>query len=483
MAGDQALPIGSSRNCWAKTGDRVPDGFSASPTTASVKPMEPSRRSGWLRRWLVCLNAGLLLVAGALAGGAGTHALFLAALVPLAFVPFSLARLRLYRSIEPALERLGGGAALAVVAAGIALDAVMIAQLLTARSSAAVPVVRAPGISWVGPVWFSAHALLSVGYGAVGLARACGRLLRRVRRLLPGAVEEDVSLERRRFLRQFGVAGAALPFAVSLSGIGLSYDFRVEEKEIELPHWPAALDGLRVAHLSDIHVGGDMNHERLRRVAALTMAHRPDLVLHTGDFLTHRRGDFDAPLYEALAAIRAPLGQWACFGNHDFDDPGRLERRLSEVGVVVLRNALRTIAARGHALEIAGIDFLFRRSNRAALYARIVDAWGPRGGAPRLLLNHDPRGFADLPQSCADLVLSGHTHGGHIGIQLGSSHAVTVVGLAGIPDQGVFRRGDMRLFVTRCIGFYGYPMRIGIPPEIAILTLRTPRPRDARSRA
>ena len=444
--------------------------------------MEPSRLSGWLRRWLVCLNSGLLLVAVALARGIGSHALFLAALVPLAFVPFSYARLRLQRSIEPALDRLGGAVALAVIAAGIGLDVVMIAQLLTARSAAAVRILRAPGISWAGPVWFSAHALLCVGYGGIGLAGACGRLLRRVRRLLPGAIETDISLERRQFLQQFGVAGAALPFAVSLSGVGLSYDFRVEEKEIELPHWPAALDGLRVAHLSDIHVGGDMNRERLRRVAALTMAHRPDIVLHTGDFLTHRRGDFDAPLYEALATIRAPFGQWACFGNHDFDDPRRLERRLAEAGVVVLRDALRTVSVRGRALEIAGIDFLFGRSNPAALYTRIVGAWGPRG-APRLLLNHDPRGFADLPEGCADLVLSGHTHGGHIGIQLGPSHALTVVGLAGIPDQGIFRRGDMRLFVTRCVGFYGYPMRIGIPPEIALLTLRAPRPRDRRSRA
>ena len=72
-------------------------------------------------------------------------------------------------------------------------------------------------------------------------------------------------------------------------------------------------------------------------------------------------------------------------------------------------------------------------------------------------------------------MLSGHTHGGHIGIQLGPEHAVTVIGLAGIPDQGVFRRGDLRLFVTRGVGFYGYPMRVGIPPEIALLVLRAPR--------
>jgi predicted MPP superfamily phosphohydrolase len=80
-----------------------------------------------------------------------------------------------------------------------------------------------------------------------------------------------------------------------------------------------------------------------------------------------------------------------------------------------------------------------------------------------------------LPEGCADLVLSGHTHGGHVGMQISPTMAVTVVGMLGLPDQGVFSRGDMRMFVTRCVGFYGYPMRVGIPPEISLLVLRAPK--------
>jgi predicted MPP superfamily phosphohydrolase len=267
---------------------------------------------------------------------------------------------------------------------------------------------------------------------------------------------------------------------VSLSNVPLSYDFRVESRQIELPHWPLALDGLRVAHLSDIHVGGKMNRERLLRMAELTNRERPDLVLHTGDFLTHRGGPFDAPLYEALARISAPHGQWACFGNHDFDDPERLARQLAACGVTPLRDRVATIRVSGQPLEIAGLDYRFWRGPRAPSYAGVIRRWGARDGVPRLLLNHDPRVFDELPDDCADLVLSGHTHGGHIGIQLDSSHALTVVAMAGIPDQGIFRRGDLCLYVTRCVGFYGYPMRIGIPPEIAILTLRTPQRGPAR---
>ena len=103
---------------------------------------------------------------------------------------------------------------------------------------------------------------------------------------------------------------------------------------------------------------------------------------------------------------------------------------------------------------------MFARTQHAEIFAHLFATLPARDGAPRILLNHDPRNFFDLPDGAADLVLSGHTHGGHVGVQLGTDHALTVVGLVGIPDQGVFARGDMRLFVTRCVGFYGYPMRV-----------------------
>jgi predicted MPP superfamily phosphohydrolase len=271
------------------------------------------------------------------------------------------------------------------------------------------------------------------------------------------------------------VLGAGAPFFISLSNVKLSYDFRVEERDIFLPHWPRELDGLRIAHLSDIHVGGSMNRRRLLRMAALTNSARPDLVMHTGDFLTHRAGDFDAPLYEALAQIRAPYGQWACLGNHDFNAPERLVHRLDQAGVTVLRDTMVTLSAQGLPLEVGGLDYLFGQREWEARYAQLIHSWLPRTAVPRILLNHDPRTFTTLPPGCADLVLSGHTHGGHVGVQLGRDFALTVVGLMGIPDQGIFRRPDMTLYVTRCVGFYGYPMRLGIPPEIALLTIRTQR--------
>jgi predicted MPP superfamily phosphohydrolase len=433
----------------------------------------------WLWRWLAALNAGLLLVALALGAWMSRRALFLAFLVPVALVPFSYARWRLHRDVARSLHDHPRLLAL-YAAAGVLLDGVLLAQLLTGRSSDAVPVLQGPGVNWTGPVWFSAHALLFLGYAAAGLVRRLhgvgGRAWRRVaRRARAAELSGPASPARREFLQRAGLVGAGVPFYVSLSGVPLSYDLRVEEREIEVPGWPRSLDGLRVVHLSDIHVGGGMTRDRLNRMAELTNACRPDLVAHTGDFLTHRSGDFDLPLYDALATVRARYGQWACLGNHDYDDSSRLVRLLGGAGVVVLQDRLARIDVAGQPLEIAGADFVFARSQQRESYARLVASWPPRSGTPRILLNHDPRAFFDLPDGAADLVLSGHTHGGHVGVQLGRDSALTLVGMVGIPDQGVFARNGMRLFVTRCVGFYGYPIRLGIPPEVALLVLRTPR--------
>jgi predicted MPP superfamily phosphohydrolase len=441
------------------------------------KPLACLTNSSWLHIWQLILNIGIFLSAIVMGLLVTRRAFFLMALIPLAFIPFSYARVRLQALLDQLLRGRPSTIKLLFVLTGlgVACDVVMIAQLLTARAGNLHSFLHGPGISWIGAVWFSAHALLFLGYAIVRPVQWFVRLMSQA--LQPRSADAPDTLaspERRQFLQHVGVVGAGAPFFVSLSSVKLSYDFRVEERELTLPYWPQALDGLRIAHLSDIHVGS-INRKQLLRMAALTDEARPDLVLHTGDFLTHRTGDFDAPLYEALGRIHAPYGQWACLGNHDFDAPERLVQLLDQAGVTVLRNSIATLSVQGQPLEVAGLDYLFGQREWEERYAQLIRSWRPRTAVPRILLNHDPRAFAALPSQCADLVLSGHTHGGHVGVQLGRETALTVVGLLGIPDQGVFRRPDMTLYVTRCVGFYGYPMRLGIPPEIALLTIRAPR--------
>ncbi|MCE2487689.1 MAG: metallophosphoesterase [Desulfurellaceae bacterium] len=434
-----------------------------------------------LRRWQYGLILFLTLGILGMSLFFYRRALFFTVLVPIGFAPFSYARLRLHAALEQALGS-SGGLFRATRWLGLACDIILAAQFLTGRWSDELPLLHAPGVSWVGAIWYSAYLLLFFGYMGLDLWSLGRRGLKRLVQTAEPAADSVVSPQRRRFLRQAGALGVATPFMFSASGVKTSYDLQLEERELVLPHWPRELDGLRVAHLSDIHVGGYMNRRRLLHMADLTNSAKADVILHTGDFLTHRVGDFDIPLYEALARIQAPYGQWACLGNHDFDNPTRLVSLLDQAGVHTLRNALVSLSIDGHKLEVVGLDYFLRMTGSPAeRYAEILRAWQPQ--APRILLNHDPRGFELLPDNCADLVLSGHTHGGHIGIPLGQDTLVSVIGLLGIPDQGIFQRGDMRMFVTRCVGFYGYPMRLGIAPEIALLTLRSPSRPDTEIRA
>lgn len=426
----------------------------------------------WVRLsklWLIGAIGGLAAIAFAAGPWAARSGLAVAAAIILLMWPFAHARLWLSRHFERTLSiPLAVGLLLAAIAAFF--DGVMVAQLLTARARYELPWINGEIAGWIGPVWYSSHAMIFFAIGLIGPLR---RLVRRMRGRRPRPA--PALQGRRDFLRSAGQFGVGLPFAISLSGVETSYDFQVEEHDIELANWPRSLDGLRVAHLSDIHVGGSMDLEKLTRVADLTNAAKVDLVLHTGDFLTHRMPGFDEPLYEALDRIRVRHGQWACLGNHDYDDPHRFVGRLRGCGVEVLRNRLVALEIAGERVEIGGLDFMFYGDGRSGRYADAIGRWGARSGTPRILLCHDPTAFAALPEGCAELVLSGHTHGGHVGVPLGNGRAVTVVGLLGIPDQGVFERGDMKMYVTRCVGFYGYPIRLGVPPEIAVLTLRSKR--------
>ena len=426
------------------------------------------------RIWQVFVNLLLLIAAIYMWLYVTWRAAYLIAMVPIAIVPFSYARLRLHGQCYKVFGADSGTLAIITVV-GMIADLTMATQILAARSGTAVPLLHSPMVSWFGAIWYSTYLLLLTGYSIGALLQSANNIVRpRIKALLKNNRQHHAApcQERRKFMQHLGLISAGVPLSFSIGSVHLTYDFQVSERDIFFPALPKELDGFRIAHLSDIHVGGEMDWPKLSTVAALTNAANPDIVLHTGDFLTHRTGEYDRPLYRALGILEAPFGQWACLGNHDFDAPDRLVTRLGHAGVHTLRNKIVTIMVDGGPLEIAGLDFLFQRFAREKLYDQIMKPWSHNENTPRLLLTHDPRAFGDLPIDAADLVLSGHTHGGHVGVQLGQDRALSVIGMLGIPDQGLYRRGKMQMFVTRCVGFYGYPMRLGIPPDISILRLR-----------
>lgn len=227
---------------------------------------------------------------------------------------------------------------------------------------------------------------------------------------------------------------------------------------------------LRVVQITDPHLGPFMSVARLRSIAERAAKLEPDLVLLTGDFLTMESHGSPDALAEALAPLKPLAGRtFACMGNHDHEAPRTVLDGLTSAGVQLLIDELAVATTPAGRVEVLGLDFRFR--DRAE-HLREVSSRHPRTSLPRVALLHDPGAFVHLPESSADLVFSGHTHGGQVGLLRFGLPYTAVSALSKVPDHGLWARGRDRLYVHRGTGQYGFPLRVGVPAEESLLLVR-----------
>jgi predicted MPP superfamily phosphohydrolase len=228
---------------------------------------------------------------------------------------------------------------------------------------------------------------------------------------------------------------------------------------------------LRIVQITDPHLGPWAPIHRLRRRIDELLDHEPDLVLLTGDFLTMEGNGTPGALAEALAPVRRAEGRaFAIFGNHDHEAPEEVASALAENKVRLLIDDEALVETPVGKVQIVGADW-YREKRKERLQA-LLERFPRRDGYLRLLLLHDPRNFHDVPKGEVDLTLSGHTHGGQVGlVSLGFDW--TVLSRSKWPDHGLFGHGKGRLYVHRGTGFYGFPLRIGVPGEASVLELVT----------
>jgi predicted MPP superfamily phosphohydrolase len=206
---------------------------------------------------------------------------------------------------------------------------------------------------------------------------------------------------------------------------------------------------------------------RLRGLLERLVDHDPDLVLLTGDFLTMESNATPGALAEALAPLRRLRGRcYAIFGNHDHEAPEEVRHGLAANGVRLLVDEGCVHESPLGPVQIIGADYT--RHERRRHLAELLDAHPRLPGHLRLLLLHDPSAFHELPDDAVDLVLSGHTHGGQVGL-VSFGLDWTVLARSRWPDHGLFARGRSHLYVHRGTGFYGFPLRVGVPGEASIL--------------
>ncbi len=146
-------------------------------------------------------------------------------------------------------------------------------------------------------------------------------------------------------------------------------------------------------------------------------------------------------------------------------------RGLAHAGVRLLIDEAVDVETEAGPVQILGFDFLWARAERAAHMAEVCRRHVRATDRLRIVLLHDPGAFAHLPVGEGDLVLSGHTHGGQVGLVSLGLRWTPVSAWAGMPDHGLWARGPDRLYVHRGTGHYGFPLRVGVPAEESVLRI------------
>jgi predicted MPP superfamily phosphohydrolase len=241
----------------------------------------------------------------------------------------------------------------------------------------------------------------------------------------------------------------------------------VRQVDVSLSRLPAALDGFRIAHLTDLHIGATLDGDWLREVVADVSRLTCDLIVITGDLVdgyVHHLKDHVAP----LGGLAAPHGVFFVTGNHEyFYDADDWIAAVEGWGIRVLRNERVSIGDGAHTFDLVGVDdYNAKRmlEGHGQDLARALEGISPN--RETVLLAHQPRTIFEAAEKGVGLQLSGHTHGGQI-------WPIThLVGLQQPYNKGLFEQGNTQIYVSQGTGYWGPPMRLGTENEIAVIRLR-----------
>ncbi|MBO5753536.1 MAG: metallophosphoesterase [Proteobacteria bacterium] len=282
--------------------------------------------------------------------------------------------------------------------------------------------------------------------------------------------QEAEALSRRQFLSRISsaaVVGGA--FVATPAAIYYARDRRVVKHiEIELESIPAGLNGLRIVHLSDIHVGNTIRREDIEAMVKETNALNPDIVAITGD-LCEGHPEFIGSWLDPMKNLKAKYGSYFVTGNHDHMWGARAWNQIvSNLGVRVLDNAHEIIDVQGTKLAVCGVlDLRGDRKERGWKSDPVAAMAGIEPGIFKLMLAHQPGSAEACFAAGANLMLVGHTHGGQFW------PICYIVDAVHKYSRGLYYVDDKAIFVSCGTGYWGPPLRFGIPPEIDVITLKS----------
>jgi predicted MPP superfamily phosphohydrolase len=322
----------------------------------------------------------------------------------------------------------------------------------------------------------------------------------------PASAETVADPGRRYFFRAATAAAGAAPFLGAMYGFAAErLNYQVRRVEIPLPNLPSALDGMQIVQISDIHLSSYMSRAQVRRAVDMANELGADLAVVTGDLITGS-GDPVADCIDEIRHLRAPLGIWGCNGNHEIyaraeDDAAYL---YMQAGMKLLRHENARITFKGASFNLIGVDYQRERTRNGQRQQTLSNVEPLiRRDMPNILLSHNPNSFNRAAELGIELSLAGHTHGGQIQVEildhrLSPARFITDY-IAGLYQRPLFAPAPNKraaanasatrsfspslfastsspmahIYVNRGLGTVGAPVRLGVPPEISLIVLRT----------
>lgn len=304
----------------------------------------------------------------------------------------------------------------------------------------------------------------------------------------PGQSPEINTITRWQFLSKLGWLVAAVPFAGIIYGVAKGrFNFRVIEKDLPFAHLPSSFDGLKIVHISDIHIGSFFNNYNavlpaIDKINAL----KPDLILFTGDIVNNYAEEL-VGWTEHLSKLKAKYGKFSILGNHDYGDYVRwsseaekaqnletLKAYHSEMGFkLMLNEKVNFKTTDSEDIEIIGIENWGKGG--FSKYGDLKKAMSDSDDSKfQILLSHDPSHWDEevLDKTKIDLTLAGHTHGMQFGVEVPGLIKWSPVKYRYPRWGGLYTESKQHIYINRGLGYIGFPGRVGMPPEITVLNLK-----------
>lgn len=300
-----------------------------------------------------------------------------------------------------------------------------------------------------------------------------------------GQEQASPPISRSLFLSWLGIGVGGSLFASLLYGFTNKYNYQIRRVPLSFSNLPASFRGLRIVQISDVHSGSFTNTAAVQKGIERIMSLKPDLILFTGDLVNNKHDEM-LPYLQTFSTLKAPLGVYSIFGNHDYGDyvawesPQQkrdnlelLKKVHADMGWRLLWDEHVAVEKNGEQIALIGIQNWSALGNFPK-YGSLSKAYAGAEKYPfKILMSHDPTHwdaevrpkFPDI-----DLTLAGHTHGFQFGVE--------IPGFRWSPVQyvyqqwaGLYQQEKQAIYVNRGFGFIGYPGRVGILPEITLLEL------------